>query len=938
MAYPTLIFRPASGVGNNNSNTWSVFGGAASAMAALGDNSDTTYISPNGQVPPGTANLQGLDFGNAIAQGFPPGADIRSVKLFIRVSTTAALMSTVLDYATTFGPIIGTDFVAHQNWNVGGPQPAANSFQVGQLMGYYHDGDREQLFAGDTRPVTADVAISGLTLSIAAALQSPATDKIYDAWFLVEYNPKPTLSGVAMSPGDANNRTTKPKFAWTYADAEGDPMTAYRVVIYKKSDVLGDANWVALYSTARTLTGSFVNTLGQTKTAAAGSGLANTGGDPTVFAVANNYQLTKDLTNGVTYTAYIQAASVDTGHVNWSSASSFDFTMDLIVPPPPDAYALVATPDASKGRVALTALGETNLLAVLQESVELGGGVATWFQGVTNATLAQDTTTWLVGATSLRITATAAGALEWNTSPTWSKCKEGDIVCPVIYVQSASTTRRRINLGMRWRNSVTNSNTNSAQTTFWTNGTLWTKIVAGPFVVPAGVDNCAIRVNMPDALGAGEIHRADRMGIQVMGESSYVNYMPNPSFEYGTTTFMWITEGGGTGTPAHAIVADSTAETGSRVQRLIVTGLAEGGTHFNGIASFYCAIPTAATAMVTKIRVRHTLGAAPFPAQQKLWLKWRWKDNTGADLTESSELDVAIPAGDWSTIERVKTPPAGSVNVSMVIYAQRGTGFGTGNVSIDIDSVQWGYKAALPADPFVISDTTRAELAGFNQTAAANMQAIIERSSDSGASWYPLPAQNTGPLNLNAPDGTKVATYDTAPPTNKALLYRLRYSALDPADTTQSMVGPNGPSLAVAAMDIGKWWLSDPGVPDLRVPIQILGDLPESMEEKQGVFQALGSDRFVVVSDAASAPTKIAASVIFKNDADFQLFETMRENRKTLALQGDFPDAFYWVRIGATVSGRLVNNVSRKTATSRARYRDFELLEVAPATGQPRLP
>lgn len=220
---------------------------------------------------------------------------------------------------------------------------------------------------------------------------------------------------------------------------------------------------------------------------------------------------------------------------------------------------------------------------------------------------------------------------------------------------------------------------------------------------------------------------------------------------------------------------------------------------------------------------------------------------------------------------------------------------------------------------------------GLAQTAVL----AIDRSTDGGVTWTGVP-NASGVFTPTYDIRTQALTvYDTVAPPGKNVQYRAYARGSDLGNYLQS---PASATTSALATPRTKWWLADPLDYTKRVPVQILGDLSGSYNEAQGVFQPLGSDRYIVISDGIGGPITWQVRAIFKTDADWLTFEQLRKDRNILALMGDVQDAYWWVRIGGQVDHTLINNTGRKVAATRARYMNASLYEVDPPYGLARLP
>lgn len=118
---------------------------------------------------------------------------------------------------------------------------------------------------------------------------------------------------------------------------------------------------------------------------------------------------------------------------------------------------------------------------------------------------------------------------------------------------------------------------------------------------------------------------------------------------------------------------------------------------------------------------------------------------------------------------------------------------------------------------------------------------------------------------------------------------------------------------ASATLSVVDWWLINPDAPASGIKLGIIGETLETANiEDQGEFAPLGRDRDVVVSDVFRGE-RFTLNLYFRDQAEYDAFETMRRLGKALLLKSDMGQQ-WWIRLGANrraallmVGGRVAN-------------------------------
>jgi len=198
----------------------------------------------------------------------------------------------------------------------------------------------------------------------------------------VETTTQPTVTVTA--PSGTITDTTFPSVTWTYADADGDPQSAYEVKIFD----------------AATYNGASFDPETSTPTVETG----------VVTSTNNGQTLEADLADGTTFRAYVKVAQLLNGSNYFSDYAYSQFTIDVEAPATP---LITASYDSNIEAVTLTVFGRTNVLSANQASLETN---TTGWLAVTNCAIARSTAQFSDGTASLQITATASGDAEASTS------------------------------------------------------------------------------------------------------------------------------------------------------------------------------------------------------------------------------------------------------------------------------------------------------------------------------------------------------------------------------------------------------------------------------------------------------------------------------------------------------------------------------------------
>jgi hypothetical protein len=236
----------------------------------------------------------------------------------------------------------------------------------------------------------------------------------------VETTEQPTVTVTA--PSGTITDTTFPSVTWTYADADGDPQSAYEVKIFDEATYNG-ASFSADTSTPTVTTG--------------------------IVTSSNDGQtLEADLADGTTFRAYVRVAQLLNGSNYFSDFAFEEFTIDVDAPSTP---LITAFYDSTERAVTLTIFGRTNVLSANQASLETN---TTGWEADSNCAIARSTSYASDGSASLSVTASASGdATASTTSATKFAVSANQNFSAIASFRAGSTTRS-VSTGIRYLDST----------------------------------------------------------------------------------------------------------------------------------------------------------------------------------------------------------------------------------------------------------------------------------------------------------------------------------------------------------------------------------------------------------------------------------------------------------------------------------------------------
>jgi hypothetical protein len=457
----TYVLRPNANW--NNDGLFTISGGSASVHAALSDNSDSTFITRTSNTVPA---FYETEFGT---QTLSATEKVTSVNLRARIA-------------------VGTEGIAQ--------------FSLGVIT------DRNGRTVSYSVPITKQNTLALSTVDFALNLTSApngaewsqtlidnlvfkftdnataTADKtiVYEVYVDVVTTTQPTVTVTA--PSGTITTTSFPSVVWTYADADGDPQSAYEVKIFDSS-VYGGASFNANTSTPSVETG--------------------------IVASSNQGQtLEADLANSTTYRAYVRVAQLANGANYFSEWSFSTFSLAVNAPANPTVSAFF---DSEAGAVVITVFGRTNALNVNQASLETNtdGWVA-----LTNCAITRTTAQASDGTASLAVTASASGDAVATTTTATAFTVTPSTKFSATAEFRANTTARSTAVGILWRDSSGNTISTAFGTAETDSASAWNQCTVSA-TAPVTATTALVAVKIVSA-ATSEVHYVDKIAFHAGDE------------------------------------------------------------------------------------------------------------------------------------------------------------------------------------------------------------------------------------------------------------------------------------------------------------------------------------------------------------------------------------------------------------------------------------
>lgn len=447
----------------NNASAFTISGGSGSVHAALADSSDSTYITRTSTTVPASYEAE---FGT---QTLTATEKVAYVNLRARatIGTTGSIELSLGVITDRNGRTV--------SYSV--PFSKANTLSLTTL------DTALKLTSAPSGEAWSQTLIDNLVVKFTDnATTSGDRAGLYELFVDVVTTTQPTVTVTA--PSGTITDTTFPSVTWTYADADGDPQSAYEIKVFD-STTYGAGTFSADTSTPTVETGIVTSTNdGQT--------------------------LEADLADGTTYRAYVRVAQLLNGANYFSDWAYSQFTIDVDAPATP---LITAFYDSEIGAVTVTVFGRTNSLSPNQASLETN---TTGWEATTNCAIARSTAQASVGSASLEITASAAGDAVASTTIATKFLVTANQDFSAIADFKAGSTTRSCQVGIRY---LTSTGT-TISTTFGTavSATSSAFVTASATVLaPPTATHAQVFVKVLNA-SSGGVHYVDKIAFHAGDE------------------------------------------------------------------------------------------------------------------------------------------------------------------------------------------------------------------------------------------------------------------------------------------------------------------------------------------------------------------------------------------------------------------------------------
>lgn len=401
----------------------------------------------------------------------------------------------------------------------------------------------------------------------------------------------------------------------------------------------------------------------------------------------------------------------------------------------------------------------------------------------------------------------------------------------------------------------------------------------------------------------------DRMNLTVSTKNNELT--ADASDQESDDATSWVANfnaSGGVSTVTSGTVAPFA---GSRSRRWISGGVS--GTDSSVVTGqFYPCL--AGSVKSYRVRVRSSASTRSFNLQVQHY------DSTGTAVG-STTVSSSVSGGSsgWTLLPLLAvTVPAGATQYKLFVNAVA-TGVSEANY---LDTA-----GAYPGS--TISADTRGGL-------VQSQRMVIERSTDGGVTYWPLPQCSTTDNGVLVDGSTNqtLATFDLANRHNTPARYRAKTFHNDGlytyASAYSSVGGPVTPT-------IDTWNLRDPlDASSSNVGLQIAGNLDGGSTEEMGVFDIQGVAYPGIVSAGVVGTLHWSqVPLVLKSQTAYDLLVALRQRSAIMVMQTDMDGVAYWVRFGPDMSESLIISPDRKTASKRVRMVTIDLYQSAGPVGQP---
>jgi hypothetical protein len=322
--------------------------------------------------------------------------------------------------------------------------------------------------------------------------------RVYELYVDVDINEQPTITGAPTVTNVTNN--ANPNVAWVYADLDDDPQTAWQVRIFD-SNMTGSAGFDPA-----------------TAVPTWDSGIQS--------GNASNVDVATPLLNGGNYTAYVRVAQDwpgPQGNLWWSAWATQTFTITFIPPYAPIILSSQVLADNNQYRAQLNVLVPVNLITV--DNATFDSSVGQWV-ALANCAVVRDTTQHADGVASLKMTSTAGGdmtaqcGLDFLLNPH----VDGGQTYTLVAQFRTAVSARSCAVGVQWMDSasanlgaiVYGGNVTDSAANFNAQASLTA-------VAPTGARFAKITVKVVGTGAGAEVHWVDKVDMHA---GSTVGWMP----------------------------------------------------------------------------------------------------------------------------------------------------------------------------------------------------------------------------------------------------------------------------------------------------------------------------------------------------------------------------------------------------------------------------
>jgi hypothetical protein len=833
--------RPNSVTANGGFTTATGSTSASALYGAVTDNSDSTYI-----IKPSTSygDCQIVfNFPDLSSSDYQSNQSIWYVQPRFRMVTNGSTnLSTLLvtlgdgftgSYASPTLTLTGAAGTSNYTWGT----------QYCTFAGY----PWSNRIYGQAYIDRADLYISDYTYTTSARA------KIYEVWMDVYFTPRPYATSGTVT---GNTATTRPLIGWTYSQADGLGQSAYQIKVFTAT-TSDPTNSAAVWDSGVT------------------------------YSATNSASVGTDLRTNTDYYTYVRvgtrlnpsstAPSVDAWS-DWLALSSFQVQLN-----PPAPSVISGSWNGTNLTSDLTFTSYPNLLTLAQSTVD---STPFGWTAVSNCTLSLGAT-FLVGAGSMQINTTAAGASSLSAGGAGGKIP---IAAGQDYKFHAwfrpNTTARTLTLTITWYQGATAIGT-AATSTVTETASSWTLgWVTG--TAPTGADGATIAIATPAATGAGESRFVDKIAFHPNDGGTYrANLITQPSFEGSTSAWS-----NSVSTMSGAVVSTPVYAGSSAWQTTVQAGVGAGDTGLVALGSSGYSFPSIGTYTVSAYFYIPT-GSSLAGRTVTLALE----GGTTANYSNGTSTAATLAAGQWVRASRVVTTTS---SVGSASFVPRISTIGSGDAAKTITTDAWMLESGSSATSYFDGDfpacqwqtTSNSSYSVYGSpwtSGDIGSETLIVRRSIDMTSWTVI----SGSAGISIPDATgKVTLSDTDAPLGKTVYYQSCVTGRDSsANLLTSIYNPIAFSLATTSDS--KWWIKDPyRVLASASSVQVQAhDLSVTVDEKVGVYRPFGRSTAVAVAGVIGGQD--GNLTIYSTAAMWTTLKPLITAQQTIALQDPLGETKY---------------------------------------------